>query len=118
MALPDGEVIPIKWVDLKLYQHGECGQAPRDYAFQYQAGDDVYTVQVGLDMKLDIGVFTSDGALCTADNPRCNVLTKSWDVALASLSVLLGYSEARINSQYLDVTRSQDTVQPCEMVGF
>ncbi|CAG4946590.1 unnamed protein product [Parnassius apollo] len=46
LALPNGDVLPIKWVDLKLYQHGECGTAPRDYAFRFQAGDEVYTTQV------------------------------------------------------------------------
>ncbi|XP_072947825.1 uncharacterized protein [Epargyreus clarus] len=46
VALPNGDVLPIKWVDLKLYQHGECGSAPRDYAFNCQAGDQVYTIQV------------------------------------------------------------------------
>ena len=46
VGLPNGDVLPIKWVDLKLYQHGEGGTAPRDYAFRMQAGDEVYTVQV------------------------------------------------------------------------
>ncbi|KAH9636746.1 hypothetical protein HF086_005069 [Spodoptera exigua] len=46
IALPNGEVLPIKWVDLKLYQHGESGTAPRDYAFTFAAGDEEYTVQV------------------------------------------------------------------------
>uniref|UniRef100_A0A2A4JMP5 Uncharacterized protein n=1 Tax=Heliothis virescens TaxID=7102 RepID=A0A2A4JMP5_HELVI len=46
IAFPNGDVLPIKWVDLKLYQHGENGQAPRDYAFKFQAADEEYTVQV------------------------------------------------------------------------
>ncbi|XP_026487221.2 uncharacterized protein LOC113394210 [Vanessa tameamea] len=46
VGLPNGEVLPIKWVDLKLYQHGEGGTAPRDYAFRIQAGDEEYTIQV------------------------------------------------------------------------
>ncbi|XP_045450924.1 uncharacterized protein LOC123659795 [Melitaea cinxia] len=46
VGLPNGDVLPIKWVDLKLYQHGEGGSAPRDYAFRIQAGDEVYTIQV------------------------------------------------------------------------
>ncbi|CAH2039289.1 unnamed protein product, partial [Iphiclides podalirius] len=36
VGLPNGEVLPVKWVDLKLYQHGEGGDAPRDYAFRFQ----------------------------------------------------------------------------------
>lgn len=46
MVLPKGEVLPVKWVDLQLYQHGECGQPPKDYAFRFEAGDKEYTVQV------------------------------------------------------------------------
>ncbi|XP_049874258.1 uncharacterized protein LOC126372504 [Pectinophora gossypiella] len=46
IALANGKILPIKWVDLKLHQHGEEGTAPRDYAFSFQAGDEVYTVQV------------------------------------------------------------------------
>lgn len=46
IALPNKESYPVKWVDLKLYQHGEGGQAPKDYAFQFKAGDEEYTVQV------------------------------------------------------------------------
>ncbi|XP_068618419.1 uncharacterized protein [Battus philenor] len=46
VGLPNGDVLPIKWVDLKLYQHGEGGAAPRDYAFRFQAGDKIYTTQV------------------------------------------------------------------------
>ncbi|XP_073954776.1 uncharacterized protein [Choristoneura fumiferana] len=46
VALPDGLVLPAQWVDLQLYQHGEGGAPPRDYAFSFQAGDEVYHVQV------------------------------------------------------------------------
>ncbi|KAJ0178098.1 hypothetical protein K1T71_005921 [Dendrolimus kikuchii] len=46
VALPSGELLPVKWVDLKLYQHGEAGQAPKDYAFTFGAGDEEYHVQV------------------------------------------------------------------------
>ncbi|XP_050351741.1 uncharacterized protein LOC126774316 isoform X2 [Nymphalis io] len=46
VGLPNGDLLPVKWVDLKLYQHGEGGTAPRDYAFRIQAGDEVYTIQV------------------------------------------------------------------------
>ncbi|VVC95814.1 unnamed protein product [Leptidea sinapis] len=46
VALPSGEVYPVEWVDLKLYQHGEGGTAPRDYGFRFKAGDTEYTVQV------------------------------------------------------------------------
>ncbi|KAM3955850.1 uncharacterized protein ACR2FA_010194 isoform 2-T2 [Aphomia sociella] len=46
IALPNGKVLPVKWVDLQLYQHGEGGQPPKEYAFRFQAGDEVYTVQV------------------------------------------------------------------------
>ncbi|XP_034831391.1 uncharacterized protein [Maniola hyperantus] len=46
VSLPNGVVLAVEWVDLQLYQHGEGGSAPRDYAFRMQAGDQVYTVQV------------------------------------------------------------------------
>ncbi|KAG6460643.1 hypothetical protein O3G_MSEX012119 [Manduca sexta] len=46
IALPNKEVYPIQWVDLKLYQHGEGGTAPKDYAFTFGAGDEEYAVQV------------------------------------------------------------------------
>ena len=52
IALTNGEVLPIKWVDLKLYQHGENGNAPRDYAFTFGAGDQEYTVQVHIHFKI------------------------------------------------------------------
>lgn len=46
VALPSGEILPVKSVDLKLYQHGENGAAPKDYAFTFTAGDETYAVQV------------------------------------------------------------------------
>ncbi|XP_013188592.1 uncharacterized protein LOC106133418 [Amyelois transitella] len=46
VTLSDGTLLPVKWVDLQLWQHGEGGQPPRDYAFRLAAGDQVYTVQV------------------------------------------------------------------------
>ncbi|XP_075979115.1 uncharacterized protein LOC142978520 [Anticarsia gemmatalis] len=46
IALPNGEVLAVKSVDMKLYQHGENGIAPRDYAFTFVAGDQEYHVQV------------------------------------------------------------------------
>ncbi|KAL0871663.1 hypothetical protein ABMA27_004186 [Loxostege sticticalis] len=51
IAFPNGNVLPIKWVELKLYQHGEGGEAPRDYAFRFQAADEVYTVQVKVEYE-------------------------------------------------------------------
>ncbi|XP_014365016.2 uncharacterized protein LOC106716094 [Papilio machaon] len=46
VSLPNGELHPVQWVDLQLYQHGEGGIAPKDYAFRFQAGHKVYTAQV------------------------------------------------------------------------
>ncbi|XP_063239942.1 uncharacterized protein LOC134540860 isoform X3 [Bacillus rossius redtenbacheri] len=43
---PDGDVQPLEWCDLKLYQHGEGGTPPVDYAFQFRAGGQVYTAQL------------------------------------------------------------------------
>ncbi|CAH0398899.1 unnamed protein product [Chilo suppressalis] len=51
IALPNGQVLPIKWVDLQLYQHGEGGSPPKDYAFRFQAGKQVYTVQVSVEYE-------------------------------------------------------------------
>lgn len=41
-----GKNIPIESCDLQLYQHGEMGTPPRDYAFQFRAGGEDYVVQV------------------------------------------------------------------------
>nr|CAD7260836.1 unnamed protein product [Timema shepardi] len=42
---PNGELHPLEWCDFKLYQHGEGGTPPVDYAFQFKAGGTVYTVK-------------------------------------------------------------------------
>lgn len=36
----------IDWCDLELFRLGENGTPPNDYAFQLQAEDKIYTVQV------------------------------------------------------------------------
>lgn len=36
--LPTGEVLPLQTCNLQLYQHGEMGKPPRDYAFSVKAG--------------------------------------------------------------------------------
>ncbi|XP_045525863.1 uncharacterized protein LOC123715088 [Pieris brassicae] len=46
VGLPNGEVHPIEWVDFQLWQHGEGGNTPKDYAFRCKAGDTEYTIQV------------------------------------------------------------------------
>lgn len=48
VCLPSGEndLHAVEWCDMKLYQHGENGDPPADYAFQFQAGGVVYTVEV------------------------------------------------------------------------
>lgn len=33
-----GELYPVEWCDLKLYNHGESGRPPVDYSFQFKAG--------------------------------------------------------------------------------
>ena len=35
---PDGSVHALKQCDLKLYQHGEHGTPPKDYAFTFETG--------------------------------------------------------------------------------
>nr|CAD7403027.1 unnamed protein product [Timema cristinae] len=42
---PNGDLHPLEWCDFKLYQHGEGGTPPVDYAFQFKAGGTVYTVK-------------------------------------------------------------------------
>ncbi|CAK1544878.1 unnamed protein product [Leptosia nina] len=46
LALANGEVFPVEWVDLELWQHGEGGDSPNDYAFRCKAGENEYTIQV------------------------------------------------------------------------
>ncbi|XP_077291561.1 uncharacterized protein LOC143914977 isoform X2 [Arctopsyche grandis] len=48
VCLPDEKksIYPLEWCNLELYQHGENGKSPVDYAFQFQAGGEVYTVEV------------------------------------------------------------------------
>ncbi|XP_032520520.2 uncharacterized protein LOC116772433 [Danaus plexippus] len=46
VVLPSGETLSVEWVEMQLYQHGEGGAAPKDYAFRIKAGDVVYIVQV------------------------------------------------------------------------
>ncbi|XP_069689416.1 uncharacterized protein [Periplaneta americana] len=41
-----GEILPLEWCDLELYQYGENGRPPTDYNFNFKAGSTVYTVQV------------------------------------------------------------------------
>ncbi|CAB3361611.1 Hypothetical predicted protein [Cloeon dipterum] len=43
---PNGHVVPLQRCDLQLYQHGEDGTPPLDYAFNFWAGDKKYCVQV------------------------------------------------------------------------
>jgi hypothetical protein len=40
---PDGTVVPMQKCDLKLYEHGEDGTPPLDYAFNFWAGKNQYT---------------------------------------------------------------------------
>ncbi|XP_015512951.2 uncharacterized protein LOC107219278 [Neodiprion lecontei] len=48
---PDGSLHPLEWCDLKLYQHGENGTAPKDHAFTFKAGEKVYNVQVNVEYE-------------------------------------------------------------------
>lgn len=47
----EGKNYPITSVDLKLYQHGELGQPPKDYAFSFWADGKQYLVQVNSDIN-------------------------------------------------------------------
>lgn len=38
MCLPNGVLSAVDSCDLKLYQHGENGNPPQDYAFRFRAG--------------------------------------------------------------------------------
>lgn len=38
VCTPHGHIYPLKWCDFLLYQHGENGKPPKDYAFQFIAG--------------------------------------------------------------------------------
>ncbi|XP_033207567.1 uncharacterized protein LOC117167072 [Belonocnema kinseyi] len=43
---PDGSLHAVEKCDLELYQHGEHGTPPRDYAFTIEAGNKTYNVQI------------------------------------------------------------------------
>lgn len=42
----DGDYLPMDASDFELYQHGENGTAPKECAFQIEAGQQRYTIQV------------------------------------------------------------------------
>lgn len=46
VCLPNGSYIPIDSSDFELYQHGESGSPPKECAFQVEAGERRYTIQV------------------------------------------------------------------------
>ncbi|XP_034241523.1 uncharacterized protein LOC117645431 [Thrips palmi] len=51
VCLPGGQVHNMQWCDLKLYQHGEDGEPPKDHAFSFSAGGKTYVVKVqGVDV--------------------------------------------------------------------
>ncbi|XP_046660534.1 uncharacterized protein LOC124354257 [Homalodisca vitripennis] len=49
--MPSGEMCTLEWCDFKLYQHGECGNPPKDYAFRFKAGERVFCVQVAVERE-------------------------------------------------------------------
>ncbi|RZB94432.1 uncharacterized protein BDFB_004454, partial [Asbolus verrucosus] len=44
----DKKIYAVKSCDLQLYQHGEDGNPPKDYAFTFEAGKKLYTIQVNV----------------------------------------------------------------------
>ncbi|XP_059609305.1 uncharacterized protein LOC132256775 [Phlebotomus argentipes] len=44
-----GKLSAISWCDFELYQHGEGGIPPKDFAFQFSAGGRTHTVQILVD---------------------------------------------------------------------
>lgn len=46
VCLPNGKYVPVDSSDFELYQHGENGTPPKECAFQVEAGEQRYTIQV------------------------------------------------------------------------
>ena len=49
----DKKNYPISSCDLELYQHGENGEPPKDYAFAFWANGRRYVVQVNVNKHLE-----------------------------------------------------------------
>ena len=47
VCTPEGQCLPVQEVDLPLWQHGENGQDPKDFAFRFKASDEWHHIQVG-----------------------------------------------------------------------
>ena len=46
VCTPEGQCFPVQEVDLPLWQHGEDGQDPKDFAFRFKADDQWHHIQV------------------------------------------------------------------------
>lgn len=46
VCTPEGQCLPVQEVDLPLWQHGENGQDPKDFAFRFKASDEWHHIQV------------------------------------------------------------------------
>lgn len=52
----EGKNIPIESCDLKLYQHGESGTPPMDYAFRFNAGGNNHYRTCKLQLSFNISI--------------------------------------------------------------
>ncbi|XP_063239750.1 uncharacterized protein LOC134540767 [Bacillus rossius redtenbacheri] len=62
---PEGDIHPLEWCDFELYQHGEGGTPPTDYAFQFKAGlvAESGAVASGQGRKMEVAVVRHSSTL-------------------------------------------------------
>lgn len=46
-----GKITAVDWCDFELYQHGECGTPPKDFAYQFSSAGRTHTVQILVDYE-------------------------------------------------------------------
>ena len=52
VCTPEGQCLPVQEVDLPLWQHGEDGQDPKDFAFRFKAEDQWHYIQVSILIRI------------------------------------------------------------------
>ena len=59
VCTPEGQCLPVQEVQLPLWQHGENGQDPKDFAFRFKANDEWHHIQVFIRGSFILVIFKS-----------------------------------------------------------
>lgn len=73
MCTEDGVYHTVEWSNFELYQNGENGSPPRDHAFQFEANNTVYTVQLKYECEFEHFVGDNWDARIIDRFVECNV---------------------------------------------